>query len=70
MKDAAILFLTIVAVGLAVIMWRQHPAPQVAADKPHPIAPASDPASQVPWRLLTICPVNQRNVPRYRERTA
>jgi hypothetical protein len=67
MKDAAILFLTIVAVGLAVIMWREHPAPQVLVDKPHPITPAAEPASVVPWRLLTICTPNQQNVPRYRK---
>lgn len=41
MKDAAILFLLIVAVGLFVIMWRQHPAQQVAVDLPQPAIPSA-----------------------------
>jgi len=32
--------------------------------------PASEPASVVPWRLLTLCPVNSSNILHYVERTA
>lgn len=32
MKDAAILFLAIFALGLLVIMWREHRPPEIAVD--------------------------------------
>jgi hypothetical protein len=32
--------------------------------------PASEPASVVPWRLLTLCPVNSSNIPHYKDRIA
>ena len=32
--------------------------------------PASESASVVPWRLLTVCTPNRTNIPHYTERTA
>jgi len=62
----AIAVILLIAAGVALCAyWRGEQQSQML-----PLVHASEPASQVPWRLLTICPVNQRNVPRHKERTA
>lgn len=57
LKDFAIAFLLVVAVGLFVIMWREHPGPQVAINQPQPITPAAicvPPASHFQFKQRRI----------------
>lgn len=42
-KNGAIIFLLIVCAGLFLIASREHRAPQVSVDLPHPITPAASP---------------------------
>lgn len=60
--QAAILFLLTVALGLLVLMWREHRPAEVLVE-PVAVTPSSEPASRVPWRLYSTCPVNRTNVP-------
>lgn len=58
--QCALAFLLAVAIGLAFVAWNQH-RPQFAVE-PAPVTPA-EAAGQVPWRLLTTCPIDRRNIP-------
>lgn len=64
MKDAALLFFAIVAIGLAIIILREH-REQFAVEAP--VIPSAQSANVVPWRLRTLCIVTSRNVPPYQK---
>jgi hypothetical protein len=61
----ACLILATVVVCL-VIYWAREQEATYAL----PLIKVSEPASVVPWRLLTLCPVNSSNIPHYKDRNA
>lgn len=56
---AVVLLFTVVVVFFAIIVCIEH-RPQGYA---LPLVQTSSPASQVPWRLFTVCNPNRKNVP-------
>lgn len=64
MTHIAFALYCILLLGL-VALWKSEHRPQTA-----PLVRTAEPASVVPWRLLTVCTPNRTNVPLYKEHEA